>query len=170
MAAPVRIAVSYGDIGNVFSAKHPRSGQVAQFARSGSHVMEIHRYTNPTPSSWAWPDQVVQNGGLFVCNPVDPLFMLLPRLEEARGAVGNESKGESSKRFLSLTHYYISRVTFERGEINDWLFMFCAGLYKAISDIVCDSDSEVFEQFLLTLPGIDKQLVRKPPKQCDANT
>ena len=90
---PHRLFVSYGSPSTFFAAHHPRTGELLQFAVAGEQVLEIQVFSSAEPGSWMWEDFVLQDNRLYVATPIDPLFLLLPRLEAARGTVSSEHRG-----------------------------------------------------------------------------
>merc|ERR1712226_426466 len=62
-----------------------------------STVMEIQKVVQH-PSSWFIGNYLESNGSLFVCTPVDPLFLVLPFLQKSR----NKSKDQGGY-FLELS-------------------------------------------------------------------
>ncbi|GAB4822260.1 hypothetical protein N2152v2_009306 [Parachlorella kessleri] len=70
----------------------PRTGQPSSYLLAGNLLQEIN-WVKQQFSSWFVDDTVVQDGGLYVCTPVDPLFLALPLLERARGAQREGSAG-----------------------------------------------------------------------------
>lgn len=78
---------------------HPKYGKGTRYMWSeGSHehereakLMEVQRSSHH-PSSWFIGDYIESNGSFFVCTPVDPLFLALPFLANAR-AKGKDQKG-----------------------------------------------------------------------------
>lgn len=90
---PQRVFISSGSVSTFFTAHHPRSGVLMQFAVAGDRLLEVQCLMHLEPKSWLWAEHVQQDGRLFIANPIDPLFMLLPHLIEARGSSGSEHPG-----------------------------------------------------------------------------
>eukprot|EP00966_Prymnesium_polylepis_P278821 6440987-Prymnesium_polylepis.1 len=83
---------------SIFALKHPRTGSKLQFARTPGRLLEIQRFAEAAtePRSWllvGGQDRVLQDGSLFLATPMDPLFMLLPQLLQARGTTDGERRG-----------------------------------------------------------------------------
>ena len=98
-----------------FQLPHPRSGDATQFASAtDGTLLEVNRLADAShPHSWllAGAERVEQDGSLYVATPVDPLFVLLPRLRERGGGYfkalsdvfGADSPDDASGRALE-TH------------------------------------------------------------------
>eukprot|EP00887_Chlorella_sp_A99_P003218 scaffold9.g3218.t1 len=65
----------------------PKTGQPASYLLTPTGLQELNHH-RPQFGSWFVDESVVRYGGLYVATPVDPLLILLPLLEEARGANG----------------------------------------------------------------------------------
>ncbi|KAL4447480.1 hypothetical protein ABPG75_004699 [Micractinium tetrahymenae] len=93
MAAPkpadTRVVIGRGMASEEGAPRHfitlpdPRTGQPASYLLAGGCLQEINWYKQQY-SSWFVGDQVLSDGGLYLCSPVDPLLLLLPLLERAR--------------------------------------------------------------------------------------
>jgi hypothetical protein len=73
---------------------HPQSGQKAKFLISENpyaknFVLEVQEMApnSEEQSSWIVDKEMCSTGSLFVASPIDPLFILLPILEDARAKV-----------------------------------------------------------------------------------
>ena len=141
-----RVFVAAEDVANaqIFALKHPRTGVTAQFARTASRLLEVHRFAEPStePRSWllaGGQDRVLQDGGLFLATPVDPLFVLLPQLLKARG-------------------------TTDGGERR--------GYFQPLSDLIDGEDTIAIQEHVCTLPRLVQQLravcdVKRVPRQVE---
>ncbi|KAI7835459.1 hypothetical protein COHA_010634 [Chlorella ohadii] len=63
--------------------RDPKSGQPAAYLLAGGCLQEINWFKQQY-SSWFIGERVLQDGGLYVATPVDPLLLVLPLLERAR--------------------------------------------------------------------------------------
>ena len=101
----MRVAVAGADLSTsqIFPLTHPRTGAAVQFARAGDALLEVQRFNDTsTPRSWLLGGQmemVLQDGSLLVATPFDPLFVLVPQLQQARGG---SAEGEHRGRFTPL--------------------------------------------------------------------
>ena len=93
-ATKVFLASSDVSESRFFALTHPRTGGAVQFARTADALLEVQRFADAsTPRSWLFAgalEQVQQDGTLLVCTAVDPLFVLIPQLQQARGSTADE--------------------------------------------------------------------------------
>ena len=65
----------------------PRSGKPqAYIVKAGGSLEELQR-SKHFFSSWLVGQSIIQDGGLYLATPVDPVFVLLPFLERSRKRV-----------------------------------------------------------------------------------
>eukprot|EP00967_Tisochrysis_lutea_P120073 scaffold196576_cov30-Tisochrysis_lutea.AAC.1 len=95
-----RLVVAYGGGEGAqlafFASEHPRTRERVMFGCNGAHLLEVHTHSSiELPSSWliSGLECVVQDGTLCFATPIDPLFVLLPLLERARGVATAEHRG-----------------------------------------------------------------------------
>jgi len=106
-AAHTRVILASADVSNsqIFPLTHPRTGGAAQFVRTADALLEVQRFADSsTPRSWLLGGQlelVQQDGSMLLATPIDPLFLLIPQLQEARGGAG--SGAEHRGRFTQLS-------------------------------------------------------------------
>ncbi len=94
-----RVFVSAAELADArfFELTHPRTSLPIQVARAASGaLLEVNKFWegDAEPRSWFLSggiERVEQEGSLFVATPVDPLFLLIPHLSRARGAVTDDS-------------------------------------------------------------------------------
>lgn len=109
--AQTRVILSSADVSNsqIFPLTHPRTGGAAQFVRTADTLLEVQRFADSsTPRSWLLGGQlelVQQDGGMLLATPIDPLFVLIPQLQEARGGAGSgaEHRGHFTQLSDALT-------------------------------------------------------------------
>jgi len=58
---------------------HPKRGQNARYIVSNKTIMEIQRLSEQ-PASWLIDNTVEKDGSIYMCTPIDPLFLLIPLL------------------------------------------------------------------------------------------
>ena len=90
-----RLVVSQRNPTAFFKARHPRTCATLTFGTSGTTLLELNVFKSTQPSSILLlhtAQAVLQDGRIFLATPIDPLFFLLPLLENARGA-SEEHKG-----------------------------------------------------------------------------
>ena len=73
------------------------TGQQTAYHLINGVLHEFHWYKEQY-SSWFVGESVIQDGGIYLGTPVDPLFAALPIIERNRGQV----RPECSSRFQSL--------------------------------------------------------------------
>lgn len=79
--------------------QHPRTGVKVMFMRTAERLLEVQSFSEESsePRSWlltgGGQGRVQQDGTLFLSTPVDPLFLILPHLWNARGTGDGESRG-----------------------------------------------------------------------------
>lgn len=106
-----RIILATSDVSNsqIFPLTHPRTGGAAQFVRTADALLEVQRFADSsTPRSWLLGGQlelVQQDGSMLLATPIDPLFVLVPQLQEARGGAGSgaEHRGHFTQLSDALT-------------------------------------------------------------------
>ncbi|KAH7284490.1 hypothetical protein KP509_34G056400 [Ceratopteris richardii] len=76
--------------------KNPKTGEKACYMMTADIVQEIHWFKEQF-SSWFLGNHVLEDGSLYIGTPVDPLFLLLPILDDAR-----MKKGDDAGKFRSL--------------------------------------------------------------------
>ena len=55
---------------------------------------QVHRTSlSDAHASWFVGEEIVQDGRLLLGTPIDPLFLVLPRLDAARGECNGEYRG-----------------------------------------------------------------------------
>ncbi|CAL5016382.1 unnamed protein product [Urochloa decumbens] len=94
LAAPPRVLISPrpSDVsarGNVLSLRHPRSGDETGYLFIDGQLQEINWFKERY-GSWFLGDYVCEDGGLYYCTPVDPIFIFLPTFEAARMSNGKD--------------------------------------------------------------------------------
>ena len=97
-AAPARCVLVHAApaCSSFFTLAHPRTGAPMLCARSGDRLLQVQCMSSADPASWlitGAEDRVEQDGRLFVCTPIDPVFLLLPQLAAARGPTSAEKQG-----------------------------------------------------------------------------
>lgn len=63
-----------------FQIPHPKHGEMCWYCVSKTKMFEIIKVKDGNSSILAG-DNVIQDGGLWVCSPIDPLFIILSELE-----------------------------------------------------------------------------------------
>lgn len=61
--------------------KHPATGQTSLYGVNNDEWFEVQRGTEKQ-SSWFVDQRVLSSGDLYLLTPVDPLYLLIPLLEE----------------------------------------------------------------------------------------
>jgi len=94
LAAPPRVLISprpsdASAQGNVLSLRHPRSGDETGYLFIDGQLREINWFKERY-GAWFLGDYVCEDGGLYYCTPVDPIFIFLPIFEAARMSNGND--------------------------------------------------------------------------------
>ncbi|CAL4999508.1 unnamed protein product [Urochloa decumbens] len=94
LAAPPRVLISprpsdASARGNVLSLRHPRSGDETGYLFIDGQLQEINWFKERY-GSWFLGDYVCEDGGLYYCTPVDPIFIFLPTFEAARMSNGKD--------------------------------------------------------------------------------
>ena len=72
--------------------QHPATGQPASFLFGNGALQELNVSRSPY-AAWFADQRVISDGGLWVATPMDPLLLLLPKLEEARHATEAKPEG-----------------------------------------------------------------------------
>jgi len=82
---------------------HPKTGKLCKYALrdEGRKIFEIQRFKR-IPSSYFINEEVKDDGSLFMTTQVDPLFMILRRLDQCR----NRKSDLDSGVFVSLTEIF----------------------------------------------------------------
>ncbi|XP_062185575.1 uncharacterized protein LOC133889128 isoform X1 [Phragmites australis] len=75
--------------GNVLSLRHPRSGDATGYLFLDGQLHEINWFKERY-GAWFLGDYVCEDGGLYYCTLVDPIFVFLPTFEAARMSNGND--------------------------------------------------------------------------------
>ncbi|TVU15601.1 hypothetical protein EJB05_39131, partial [Eragrostis curvula] len=75
--------------GNVLSLRHPRSGDEAGYMFIDGQLHEINWFKDRY-GSWFLGNYVCEDGGLYYCTLVDPIFIFLPTFEAARMLNGKD--------------------------------------------------------------------------------
>jgi hypothetical protein len=103
-----RLFLSAADLSSATIGKvsHPRTRAPLQLALvkspeqdGAATLLEIQKFSEPAtsePRSWLIAggiERVQQDGSLFLATPLDPLFLLLPRLRKLRGADADRPAG-----------------------------------------------------------------------------
>lgn len=78
------LIASGGGIDQIFQLRHPRTGEPAQFTISQDKVLLEIQHVDGSEYSWFLDESIVSDGGMYLCSPVDPLFVVLHALEKAR--------------------------------------------------------------------------------------
>ncbi|KAL3131878.1 hypothetical protein ABBQ38_007588 [Trebouxia sp. C0009 RCD-2024] len=104
---------------------HPTTGQQACFLLQGSSFQEVNWF-KPDYGSWFVNDMVLQDGGMTMCTPCDPLFVALPLLAAAR-----QETEDSAGRFCGTEHIL------ESEPYPDLLRL--AGCVAPSLEVICDS-------------------------------
>jgi len=68
----------------VLSLPHPRTGEPSRWVLRCSELLSV-ALAKPDYGSWFLGDTVKSDGSLLMLAPIDPIFLLLPVLEQARG-------------------------------------------------------------------------------------
>ena len=77
------------NIMKIIGLRHPRTGRVVPFLSQGDgddvqiFEIQIMRAAEDKHSSWFLGDQVQEDGSLYMCSKIDPLFLVLPYLTKA---------------------------------------------------------------------------------------
>ncbi|BFZ65220.1 Ribonuclease H2 subunit B [Saitoella coloradoensis] len=80
----------------IITLPHPRTSLSTRYLLSGPTPPSLHeltKFSDPSTStsrSWFIGTTVQQNGTLYIATPIDPIFLLLPHLDKARGASVDE--------------------------------------------------------------------------------
>ncbi|XP_078175138.1 ribonuclease H2 subunit B isoform X2 [Carex rostrata] len=75
--------------GSMLSLCHPKSGEEACYILMGDDLCEMNWFKQSF-GSWFLGDYVCEDGGLYICTPVDPIFVLLPLFSSVRMSNGND--------------------------------------------------------------------------------
>ncbi|XP_066345369.1 uncharacterized protein [Miscanthus floridulus] len=94
LAAPPRVLISHrpsdaSSQGTVLSLQHPRSGDETGYLFIDGQLQEINWFKERY-GAWFLGDYVCEDGGLYYCTPVDPIFIFLPTFEAARMSNGKD--------------------------------------------------------------------------------
>ncbi|KAK3144480.1 hypothetical protein QOZ80_4AG0313610 [Eleusine coracana subsp. coracana] len=94
LEAPPRVLIGPGPCdangrGNVLSLRHPRSGDEAGYLFIDGQLHEINWFKD-CYGSWFLGNYVCEDGGLYYCTLVDPIFIFLPTFEAARMSNGKD--------------------------------------------------------------------------------
>lgn len=69
--------------GCLLHLKNPKTGAKSCYMMMNDKLQELHWFKQQF-SSWFLGNHVLEDGSLYMCTPVDPIFILLPILDEAR--------------------------------------------------------------------------------------
>lgn len=69
--------------GCLLHLKNPKTGAKSCYMMINETLQEIHWFKEQF-SSWFIGNHVLEDGSLYMCTPMDPIFLLLPILDEAR--------------------------------------------------------------------------------------
>ena len=61
----------------------PHAGEPAEYLLIDGHLQEVNWYKERF-RSWFVGDAVLEDGSMYLCTPVDPLFLALPLLDSSR--------------------------------------------------------------------------------------
>lgn len=93
LAAPPRVLISprpdANAKGTVLSLRHPRSGDETGYLFIDGQLQEINWFKERY-GAWFLGDYVCEDGGLYYCTPVDPIFIFLPTFGAARMSNGKD--------------------------------------------------------------------------------
>ncbi|EOD15473.1 hypothetical protein EMIHUDRAFT_245820 [Emiliania huxleyi CCMP1516] len=109
---PTRLLVAHGEGELIFFvARHPRTSDPMMLGRrADSAILEVHRHVPPKAAKASWLvaglEQVVQDGALYLATPIDPLLLLLPLLERARGGASSLKRESSAGLYKPLSEAF----------------------------------------------------------------
>ncbi|KAL5215636.1 hypothetical protein ABZP36_007037 [Zizania latifolia] len=93
IAAPPRVLVAprpdANCQGDVLSLRHPKSDEETGYLFADRQIYEFNWFKERF-GSWFLGDYVCEDGSLYYCTLVDPIFILLPIFEDARMSNGND--------------------------------------------------------------------------------
>lgn len=72
-----------GSQGCFLHLKNPKTGTKTCYLMMGESIQELHWFKQQY-SSWFLGNNVIEDGSLYLCSPVDPIFLLFPILDEVR--------------------------------------------------------------------------------------
>ncbi|CAL8467533.1 g7071 [Coccomyxa elongata] len=75
---------------------HPRTGERAEYLLLNGHLQEANWFKERY-RAWFIGDYVLGDGAMYLCTPVDPLFLALPVLESSRNK-GDGNEGVFTER------------------------------------------------------------------------
>lgn len=75
--------------GQLLHLRHPKSGNPSCYIMMDGCLQEIHWFKQRY-NSWFLGDYVCEDGSLYVATPVDPIFVVLPLMDQARMKKGDE--------------------------------------------------------------------------------
>ncbi|KAJ4805625.1 Ribonuclease H2 subunit B [Rhynchospora pubera] len=75
--------------GSMLSLRHPKSGEQASYILMGDDLCELNWFKQSF-GSWFLGDYVCEDGGFYICTPVDPIFVLLPLFDFAHMSNSND--------------------------------------------------------------------------------
>nr|CAB3487379.1 unnamed protein product [Digitaria exilis] len=113
-----------GAQGKVLSLRHPRSGDETGYLFIDCQLQEINWFKERY-GAWFLGDYVCEDGGLYYCTPVDPIFIFLPAFEAAR-----MSNGKDPGKFRQL-----DEILYVEGYPGYQLLMSIAGHHM---ELVCE--------------------------------
>uniref|UniRef100_A0A6B2L8U7 Ribonuclease H2 subunit B n=1 Tax=Arcella intermedia TaxID=1963864 RepID=A0A6B2L8U7_9EUKA len=93
----------------IFSLPHPKNGRMSRFLLNGEkEILEIQKVKR-NPSSYFIDETVQQDGSLYITTDIDPLYLILPRLQEARRKKNSVDEGfyvDTNEIFLNAESPY----------------------------------------------------------------
>ncbi|XP_072955976.1 uncharacterized protein [Typha angustifolia] len=81
LISPVPVASK--EEGCIVSLCHPKSGEATSYVLTDGQLHELNWFKQPY-GSWFLGDYVCEDGSLYICTPIDPIFILLPIFDAAR--------------------------------------------------------------------------------------
>ncbi|XP_020110564.1 ribonuclease H2 subunit B [Ananas comosus] len=90
--------------GLILSLKHPKSGEPTNYVFMDGNLREVNWFKQ-SYGSWFLGDYVCEDGSLYICTPVDPVFILLPIFEAARMSKANNGVFRQLDEILYVDGY-----------------------------------------------------------------
>ncbi|XP_057820616.2 uncharacterized protein LOC131033399 [Cryptomeria japonica] len=75
--------------GQILHLRHPKSGNPTCYILMDGCIQELHWFKQRY-GSWFLGEYVCEDGSLYVATPIDPIFIVLPLLDQARMKKDNE--------------------------------------------------------------------------------